>query len=148
MIPQVMIKKKRRERNRKESPSIYLFLSYQKYLNIFDLCWYFYIFKIFHIHSLILSQATPWDGWIITVITLYFPNFPKWDEWRVGVRACVTLPGEGGSQRTEHISRNLPPLRFSLPLGFGYFCPFCVTSGFTGNWDFNIPPPSLQFLSG
>lgn len=35
----------------------------------------------------------------------------------------------------------------ALPLGLGYLCPFCVTSGFTGNWNLNTPPPLLPAFS-
>lgn len=43
----------------------------------------------------------------MTVIHALPSQFPKWDSWRMGVTACVTLPGEGGN--SAHRARGPEP---------------------------------------
>lgn len=120
---------------------ICLYISYLKDFNMFDLFWDFCVWEAFHIHSLILIPwPTPWDRQgndSYSCCTFPISKIGFMENWS---NSMCHSPRRGRVQLAQHMGQNLPPLCFNLPLGLGYFCLFCVTAGFSGNWNFNIPP--------
>lgn len=68
----------------------------------------FHILKAFRAHSLILSPDQACErGRIMRVIHAVLLQFPNQDEWRIGLIACISLPGEGGD--SAHTACGLEP---------------------------------------